>query len=322
MNEWLLNHLVCPRDRSKLKLQNNQLISENGNIYPIVNDIPIMLVEEEEVIHGYITQTLELVKNDKAKEVAVENVNGVDEFVQAEIVYTSGNFYKYIEKKLPRYPIPEIRLPKGNGERLLDVGCNWGRWSIAAAQKGYQPVGIDPSLRAVQAAKRVSKQLGVKTDFVVGDARCLPFADNSFDVGYSFGVLQHFSKDNVRIALKEIARTVKKNHDIYLQMPNKIGIRSFYQLARRGFDEGKEFDIRYWTPSELLTTFREVFGETKFSADSYFGLGAHKSDVDLMPPTYQAIVYTSEFIKSLSKAFSPIAKVADSVYLESKNQNK
>ena len=39
------------------------------------------------------------------------------------------------------------------GTRLLDIGCSWGRWSLAAAARGYDAVGIDPSLGAIMAAR-------------------------------------------------------------------------------------------------------------------------------------------------------------------------
>ena len=45
-----------------------------------------------------------------------------------------------------------LDLPRGP---LLDIGCSWGRWSLAAARKGYSVVGIDPSLGAVMAARRI-----------------------------------------------------------------------------------------------------------------------------------------------------------------------
>ena len=60
-------------------------------------------------------------------------------------------------------------------------------------------MGIDPSLDAVLAARRVSRQLGVEASFVVGDARFLPFANDSFDTVFCYSVLQHFSKENAKI---------------------------------------------------------------------------------------------------------------------------
>ena len=285
----------------------------------------MMLVEEAESTHGYIQKTLEQVSSkstdtDSYSETTVVEDDTVDEFVQKEIVYTSGNLYKTVEGEIFRYPIPEIRLPAGNGERLLDIGCNWGRWSVAAGQRGYRPVGIDPSLDAVLAAGRVTRQLRVEASFVVGDARFLPFREDSFDVVFSYGVFQHFSKQNTRISLEEIARVLKPGMKTYLQMPNRYGIRQYYQHWKRGFTEGEGFEIRYWTPSELLETFRDQFGRTEMSADGYFGLGIQKRDVDLLPLKYKAVVYASEAVRKASKMIPPLIKVADSVYLESINQ--
>ena len=323
MNEWLLNNLVCPRDKQNLEYADDRLTCPDGHIYPVFDGIPVMLVDDVETTHDYITRSLEKVREIKSETTETVSKNGeIDEFVQGEIPYTSGIMYFSVQNKLTRYPIPETRLPKGNGERLLDIGCNWGRWSIAAAQKGYKPIGMDPSLDAVLAARRVSKQLGVETDFVVGDARFLPFADDAFDTVFSYGVFQHFSKDNVRISLAEASRVLKINGNGVFQMPNKYGIRSYQQQRRRGFTEGEGFEVRYWTPKELIETFEKQFGETKLSADCYLGLGVLKSDVDLLPMKYKAVVYMSEFIKKMNKVVKPLTNLADGVYLETINQKK
>lgn len=332
MNEWLRKNLVCPRDKRELRTDGTNLVCPQNHVYPIVDDIPVMLVEEEEHIHGYITETLGKVAEIQSSGRSAESAKSdnpadetVDEYVQSEIFRTCGNLYLSLAQKLTRYPIPEFRLPRGSGERLLDVGCNWGRWTIAAAQNDYQPVGIDPSLEAVSAARRVSKQLGAATDFVVGDARFLPFADGCFDVGFSYSVFQHFSKENAKLSLNEIARTVKKAGKTLVQMPNKFGIRCFQQNARRGFTEGEGFDVRYWSPSELMETFQKIFGETEMTVDCYFGLNVQKTDVDLFPAHFRAVVHSSEFLRRMSRNLPFLTKVADSVYLESinlKNQSQ
>jgi ubiquinone/menaquinone biosynthesis C-methylase UbiE/uncharacterized protein YbaR (Trm112 family) len=328
MNEWLQSRLVCPRDKRKLDYRENQLICPEKHIYPVFEDIPVMLVDDAEITHDYINRTLEKIAQAKEKEsVNGDSQNGshkdeIDKFVQGEVPYTSGNLYFSVQNRLTRYPIPECRLPEGKGERLLDIGCNWGRWSIAAAQKGYKPIGIDPSLDAVLAARRVSKQIGVETDFVVGDARFLPFADDSFDTVFSYGVFQHFSKENVRISLDEVVRVLKRNGNTLFQMPNKYGIRQYQQHRRRGFTEGEGFEVRYWTPKELMETFEQKFGETKMTTDCYFGLGIQAKDVDLLPTHYKMVVYSSEILRKISGVIKPLTKVADSVYLESKNQKK
>lgn len=321
MNEWLRENLICPRDRQKLKSQENNLICPENHVYPVIDGIPVMLLDEIEPNHHYITETLDDVSKNQIQEKAegdfsVEN----NAFVQHEVPHTSGGLYFPVQYKLNRYPIPELRLPLGNGERLLDVGCNWGRWTVAAAQKNYRPVGIDPSLKAVLAARKVSRHFGVETDFVVADARRLPFADSCFDTAFSSLVLQSFSKENARMSLKEIARVIKNGGKTLMQMPNKYGVRSIYQQARRGFREGEKFEVRYWSPAELKDFFESNFGSTKMTADCFLGLGVQKSDIDLLPAKYKAIVHSSEFLRRLSRKLPLLVKVADSVYLESVNE--
>ena len=328
MNDWLRSHLVCPRDKQKLESSENQLICPQKHIYPIYEDIPVMLVDDVEITHNYINRTLEKVA--QAAETTSgnnasqngSNKNEIDEYVQGEVPYTSGTMYFSVQHKLTRYPIPFTRLRRGNGERLLDIGCNWGRWTIAAARKGYQPIGIDPSLEAVLAARRVSKQVDVEANFVVGDARFLPFADDAFDTVFSYGVFQHFSKENTRISLDEVVRVLKPGGTTLVQMPNRYGVRQYYNHRRRGFTEGEGFEVRYWTPAELLETFENKFGETKMTTDCYFGLGIQPSDVDLLPPRFKMVVYSSEILRKISGVIKPLMKVADSVYLESINQKK
>jgi ubiquinone/menaquinone biosynthesis C-methylase UbiE/uncharacterized protein YbaR (Trm112 family) len=324
MTEWLLNNLVCPQDKQSLKLDADHLECSPGHRYPVVDGIPVMLFDDGNPTHDYARQTLEQVSKILAGESIdsvlrkTETVNSeVDGFVQGELPYTNGNLYFSVQHKLKRYPLPEIRLPSSGGERLLDIGCNWGRWTITAAQKGYRSIGIDPSFDAVLAARRIARQLGVEADFVVGDARFLPFADKCFEVVFSYGVLQHFSKPNARTTLGEMRRVLADGGKVLAQMPNKFGIRSIQQQWRRGFTEGEGFDVRYWTPSELLETFKKLFGDTKLTADCYFGLGIQAADADLLPAQFKLVVYSSEILRKISTGFTPLAKVADSVYLES-----
>lgn len=321
MDKWLLDHLVCPRDRRKLELIDDRLVCEGDHSYAVVDDIPVMLIGEAESTHGYIEQTFAAVAAGKVEsETAVAEADGIDPFVQAEVPYTSGNLYFPIQHKLTRYPIPKTHLWQGRGERLLDIGCNWGRWSIAAARKGFKPIGIDPSLKAVMAARRVANQLNVQATFIVGDARFLPFENDSFDVVFSYGVYQHLSKENVRVSLKEVRRVLKDQGQTLFQMPNKFGIRQYQQHRRRGFTEGKDFEVRYWKPSELMRTFSEYIGSTQMITDCYFGLGVQVSDIDLMPLKYKAVIAASETLRKLSTVVRPLMKLADSVYLRSVNE--
>jgi 2-polyprenyl-3-methyl-5-hydroxy-6-metoxy-1,4-benzoquinol methylase len=77
----------------------------------------------------------------------------VDNYVQRWVADTNGNLYVPLINKLPRYPVPVWPGPPPAApfSLLLDIGCGWGRWMIAAARAGHLPVGIDIKLDALKA---------------------------------------------------------------------------------------------------------------------------------------------------------------------------
>jgi SAM-dependent methyltransferase len=240
--------------------------------------------------------------------------------VQEVIGATCGRLYEHLIAELPEYPIPELRLPPGDGRRFLEVGSNWGRWCVAAARRGYAPTGIDPSLKGVQAARRVAEQLGVDAEYVVGDARRLPFPDASFDVVFSYSVFQHFSKQDALAAFDEIGRVLKPDGESLIQMANLYGAKSVWNQAReRRFREPRTlFDVRYWGPRELRGELERRVGPTSLSVDGFFTLNPQPTDLALLPARYRAVVRTSEALRLVSDVVTPLTYVADSVYARSR----
>jgi SAM-dependent methyltransferase len=240
----------------------------------------------------------------------------IDPIVSIMVGATNGIAYLHLVGKLGEYPIPRLRLPPARGQVLLDVGCNWGRWSIAAARLGYKPIGIDPSLGAVLAAKRVATQLGLDLRFVVGDARSLPFRSGSFDAVFSYSVIQHFSKDDAIQAIQEIGRTLAVNGRSLVQMPTILGVRCLYHQVRRRFREARDFEVRYWSIPALRRVFHAYVGRTAVSIDCFFGIGLQPSDLHLMPLSHKIAIRASELLRAGSRLAPWLRYVADSVYLE------
>jgi SAM-dependent methyltransferase len=232
------------------------------------------------------------------------------------IAATSGYAYKHLvgSTDLRTYPIPALQLPACGGQRLLDIGCSWGRWSISAARLGYEVVGIDPSLGAVMAARRITSELGLDIKYIVGDGRFLPFPKNAFDCVYSYSVLQHFSNEDVRKTIAGVNRVLRPEGVAKIQMANKWGIRSLQHQALRRFREPSGFDVRYYGVGELAALFRELIGTTRISTDCYFGLGWQWSDFDYMPRRLQSILIASEALRRLSNVITPLRFMADSVF--------
>src|SRR2546422_4913223 len=284
MDSWYLSHLVCPRDHQDLQEAGGRLVCASGHEYPVVDGVPVMLLDDvaqtipiaeaslararaanpatsanlaNPANPDLYLETLGITDEDRRelKALALSGRSRIDPVVAFMVGATSGYMYRHVIGTLASYPIPDLRLPAGHGKSLLDIGCNWGRWSIAAAQKGYDVVGIDPSLGAVMAARRVSQSLGLSCRFVVADARYLPFRAGRFDYAFSYSVLQHLSREDVRLAVAGIGRTLASGGTSFVQMPTIFGVRCLYHQARRRFAEGCGFDVRYWTIPALTRLF-------------------------------------------------------------------
>ena len=73
--------------------------------------------------------------------------------------------------------------------RLLDVGYGDGTYAIEAARRGAVVTGVDTSEAMIRAAGRRANHHGVNVDLLLGDARALPFEDETFDVVVAVTVL-------------------------------------------------------------------------------------------------------------------------------------
>ena len=320
MDQWLKDNLVCPRDHGRLEISDNTLVCRNGHIYPYLDGIPVMLLEEVRPTHEVCCQTIDQAASGGASEGADKTGDGggIDPYVQRFVGATCGIMYKDLINSLTSYPIPELRLQQARGEYLLDIGCNWGRWTISAARKGFKSVGIDPSLEAIRAARRVARQLKVSPQYLVGDSRYLPFADNAFHVAFSYSVFQHFIKSDVKVSLAEVARVLKPSGTCLAQLPNRFGLRSLYHQLRLMFQKEEQlFGIHYWSPSELKGAFGDIIGPTSLSVDGFFSLNAQKTDAYLLPRRYRMVVSLSEALRKFSEKAVWMIYFADSLYVTS-----
>ncbi|MEO8576178.1 MAG: methyltransferase domain-containing protein [Gemmatimonadales bacterium] len=319
VDSWLLSILSCPFDSSGFHQRGDRLECRQGHVFPVVEGVPVLLRHDADATHPSIAKTLSEVRDDRTHAPRISAAaDGIDPVVQIVIAATCGRLYSRLVGKLTRYPIPRARLPRGDGKTLLDIGCNWGRWTFSAVRNGYRAVGIDPDLGPVLAAKRIAAQLGLVAHFVVGDARSLPFAPNIFDTVFSYSVIQHFSKSDARIAFVETGRVLTDGGSAMIQMPNAYGARNiFHQLTHRS---PQDFDVRYWTPRELLAAFDSLIGPGTISVDGFFGLGIQPDDIDLLPFQYRLVVKSSEILRSASDHIPGLRHLADSLYVTARKR--
>lgn len=89
--------------------------------------------------------------------------------------------------------------------RILDLGCGAGFLSNPLAARGWNVTGIDVSESSIAVATRRDRTRSVR--YLVGDARRLSFADESFDVVCAMDFLEHV--DDPQRVIGEAARVLR-----------------------------------------------------------------------------------------------------------------
>jgi SAM-dependent methyltransferase len=102
---------------------------------------------------------------------------------------------------------PFAEFERWRDKRVLEVGVGLGTDFVRFARAGASLSGIDITSASVDLVRRRLELEGLDADVRVADAEVLPFADCTFDLVYSWGVLHH-TPDTER-AVDEIRRVLK-----------------------------------------------------------------------------------------------------------------
>jgi SAM-dependent methyltransferase/uncharacterized protein YbaR (Trm112 family) len=333
----VLSLLECPRDHLELRAENSHLCCARGHMYPVVGGVPVLLLAEKEQTIELAAASLKAAENEVGSPLYVDTLGLSEEEkrgierdwiargkIDPAIAYllgaTSGLGYENLIGRLESYPIPDIPVGNGNGELLLDVGSNWGRWSVSAARKGWRVVGIDPSLGAILAAQRAFSGMKLDIAFVCGDARFLPFKAESFHCTFSYSVLQHFSEIDAELAITELGRVLRRGGFAKIQMAHKGGLRSTYHRTRRGYVDSGPFRVRYWSLPSMRNVFEKRIGPSTLTAEAFGGLGLLAEERKLVSIKAKVLITISMLLKKASIFVHPLRNFADSVYVVSTKQ--
>lgn len=152
----------------------------------------------------------------------------LDDGLPAVCSYGMPAFYnRAIELTQRKALLPYLQVKPG--ERVLDVGCGVGRWSLPLAEAGAVVTGIDLSATMIAEAARRAEARGV-------DKRCLflqqdvaaPELDSCFDLILCVTVLQHVLDDHhCRGAISALAERLCSGGRMVLleAAPRRISMR-------------------------------------------------------------------------------------------------
>ena len=161
-------------------------------------------------------------------------------------------------------PGREVRLDELAGREMLEIGSGAGGHSALFRSHGARMTSLDVTPdRAFATGQKLRLLDDVQPGdglAIRGDAQALPFADNSFDLVYSNGVLHHAPDTNATI--EEVRRVLKPGRTAALMLYSRHSALYWLRLLPFGILSGKAFRM---PEAEWLGYFTE--GRPKFAAE-------------------------------------------------------
>jgi ubiquinone/menaquinone biosynthesis C-methylase UbiE len=112
-----------------------------------------------------------------------------------------------------------VNLAIGRAQQVLVVGAGTGADFMAFHQLGCEVYGVEPSPAASRIGSLKADTVGYNpSHWINGRAEELPFGADTFDIVWSWTVLEHVQ--HVEHALDEMIRTCKPSGFIFIMTPN------------------------------------------------------------------------------------------------------
>jgi len=114
------------------------------------------------------------------------------------------------------------------GLKILEVGAGSGNTSIYLASLGADVTALDYSNKSIKLIEKNNIN-NYPIKIIQGDAFHLPFYDNTFDLVFSQGLIEHFR--NPEEIVKEKRRVTKKGGYVLVDVPQKYNMYTLKKVV-------------------------------------------------------------------------------------------
>lgn len=163
----------------------------------------------------------------------VEHYETVDENSRLGTGAFQLEFFRTQELILPRLPMAPAAI--------VDAGGGSGPYAFWLAELGYRVHLLDPVVKHIEQAKRrASGCVHPLAGITLGDARRLPFADESQDAVLLLGPLYHLTERKERLAcLAEVRRVLRPRGLVFASAISRFA--SLLTVLREGWIDRDDF---------------------------------------------------------------------------------
>lgn len=163
-----------------------------------------------------------------------------------------------------------------SGERVIDIGCGVGKWSVLLAENDVDVASVDnlPTMlrKVVQRCKQ--NRIESKISPILSDGFYLPFRAGAFDGATLNWVLAHIPVIKNIHFVREIHRVVKRNGWLFISDSYWRGQEGGKEQIQVRETEGKKYEVYkyYYEPGELKQLLLKTFGEIELLLPLHYEL--------------------------------------------------
>jgi ubiquinone/menaquinone biosynthesis C-methylase UbiE len=140
------------------------------------------------------------------------------------------------------------------GAKVLEAGSGSGEGIASFAERGITAYGTDTSEEAIARTASHKNVTALKADNFA-----LPFPDNTFDLVFNSGVIEHYDYPENIMQVKEMARVAKPGSEVIVNVPNSLCL--WYVAGKKLSILFKKWRFGYedsYTPARLKKTVEEA----------------------------------------------------------------
>ena len=163
-------------------------------------------------------------------------------------------------REMANFILPTIEKEMGEvkDKYILETGCGSGLVSLALAKNGGEVFLLDISQSALCLAETLKKEVQVDTIPICASILEIPFKDNSFDIVWNSGVLEHFLITEQEKIIQEMHRICKSKGKFIIAVPYAHAF--FYRLGKYLAEKNRRWEYGYERP---MRTLKPLFKKNK-----------------------------------------------------------